>query len=267
MRFLSRLHLVTLATIWGLAGVGAAVSMMGFAVSAHAAEDSAVAPRTTTLERARGEVGDTAEQLQEAVSESATSRRPGRVFGGLIYSPIDLLIPSKFGVTLGIVENPNHTWELEYLRGTIKIPFLIEDLGEWRDEKISLIRRSYFGTNSFNISYGLTYFRFKLRLGNEVLSRVSGGQIPPGVDFLRVEGLGPNFGIGNRWSFKNGVTLAVDWATWSQPLITTKKDEAYLEYSSGNTDARDRDHIDTAVKLMQFMPRLTFFKFELGYQF
>lgn len=63
-----------------------------------------------------------------------------------------------------------------------------------------VIRRTYFG-NSFNLSYGLTYFRFRLRLGSEVLSRASGGQLPPGVDILRVESLGPNFGIGNGDEF------------------------------------------------------------------
>lgn len=239
--------------------------------SAWGAEGVSINPNSgAALEEVRRENSSAekspTETLEEAVSESQDLRRPKHLFGSFDYSPLDLLIPNKFGLTLGINEDANHSWELEYLRGTISIPFLIEDLGGFRDEKISVIRRTYFG-NSFNLSYGLTYFRFRLRLGSEVISRASGGQLPPGVDILRVESLGPNFGIGNRWTFKNGITLGVDWASWSQPLFTTKKEEAYLRASESATNPSDRNHIDTAVKLMQYMPRLTFLKLEVGYQF
>ena len=179
------------------------------------------------------------------------------------YSLMDLLIPSKIGLSIGVVKSADVTWEIEYLKGSLSVPFVVEDLGKMEDEKISLIRRSYFGGNSFNFSYGLTYFDFSLHLGDKLLNRISGGNYPS-LDLVRVQSAGFNLGIGNRWTFKKDITLGVDWISWSQPIFITKNNSSYLDYA---TNPEDRDRVDKAMKIISHFPRLAFLKFQFGVSF
>src|SRR5690606_30674611 len=142
------------------------------------------------------------------------------------YSPLDLLIPSKYGGTIGYTQNADTSWEFEYLKGSVSVPFLVDDLGKMTDERFSIIRRSYLGSNSFNISYGLTYFDFSMHLGNKLLDRVTGGGYPA-IDLVEVQSLGLNLGIGNRWIFNKNITFGVDWISWAQPFYVMKKKSAF----------------------------------------
>ena len=195
---------------------------------------------------------------------TAKSRREAsKYFGHIEYSHFDLIIPGKYGGAIGLIQNVNNTWELEYLRGSLSVPFLVKDLGSMSDERISLTRRSYFGSNSFNLYYGLTYFRFAIHLGDDLLNRVSGGTYPS-IDLIELETLGVNLGIGNRWAIDKRVTFGIDWISWFQPLVTTKRESPYLDYA---TDPDDRDNVDTALRIISYFPRLSFLKLQLGVQF
>lgn len=179
------------------------------------------------------------------------------------FAPFDLLIPSKYGVTLGVISDPGKTWEFEYLRGSISIPYLVEDLGKMTDERYSLIARSYGDGNSFNFSYGITYFDFSMHLGDQLLNKVSGGNYPA-LDLVQLQALGFNVGIGNRWSFDRNITFGIDWISWSQPVFITKKQSAFLDHAS---DPGDRDDVDKAMKLISYFPRFSFLKLQLGILF
>lgn len=183
-------------------------------------------------------------------------------FGYVNYSPLDLLVPSKLGLSFGYRSNLDSTLELEYLRGSIS-PFVLKDLGTMTDQRISLIKRNHQKGSSFHFSYGLTFFDFNLHLGDAILSRLSGGYYPS-ADLIEVQGLGFNVAMGNRWVFKNNVSFGVDWLSWAQPILTTKKDNAFLDYV---TDQNDRDNVETAVDLISYFPRLSTLKLQVGYQF
>ena len=153
------------------------------------------------------------------------------------YSPIDLLIPSKYGFTLGYINNADKTWEFEYLRGSISVPFIIEDLGKMTDERFSVIGRSYFGSNSFNFSYGISYFDFSLHLGDKLLSRVTGGNYPS-IDLVEVQSVGFNLAIGNRWSLNRNVTFGIDWISWAQPVYVLNQKSTFHKKQNTYTYAR-----------------------------
>lgn len=215
------------------------------------------------LEQAEQVVKDTSKQLTKVLSETRERREKANYFLLGNYSPIDFIIPGKYGFTLGLIRDADKTWELEYLRGSVSIPFVVQDLGQMTDERLSLIGRSYAGGNSFNVSYGLSYFDFSIHLGDKLLSRVTGGSYPS-LDFVEVESLGFNLGIGNRWTFNQNITLGVDWVSWSQPLVVTKKQSAFLDYAS---NPQDRDDVDKSMKLIAYFPRLTLLKLQLGILF
>lgn len=182
----------------------------------------------------------------------------------LIYSPIDLLIPSKIGASIGYRFGETNVFELEYLRGTIAIPFLVDDIGSFKEEKLSLLVRSFSDrSSSFNFFYGVAMVRTRLEIGNEILSRVS-GSIPAGYDVANFLSIAPVVGIGNRWKWDNGVTFTIDWASLTQPVVVVKDE---LPIFDSVTNAEDKDDLDTFKKIVSYFPRLTLFKLELGFSF
>lgn len=216
----------------------------------------------TALEKTGEIFQDTTEQATKVLNETRGRRASQDYFLLGNYSPIDLLIPSKYGVTVGLVSDADRTWEFEYLRGSISVPFIVKDLGEMSDVRLALIKRSYFGSNSFNLSYGLTYFDFSMHLGDELLNQLNGNY--PSIDLVSIEALGFNVAIGNRWTFDHNITLGIDWISWAQPVAVTNKKSAFLDSSASE---KDKDDVDTALKIISYFPRFSFLKLQLGILF
>jgi len=215
------------------------------------------------LGKTSGVIKDTTTQDSSNFTEAKTQRDKANYFVLVSYSPVDMLIPSKGGITVGLNRNADRTWELEYLRGSISVPFAVEDLGKMSDERISIISRSYFGNNSFNFSYGLSYLDFSLHLGDKLLNRVTGGSYPS-LDLVKIQSLGFNVAIGNRWIFKHDITMGIDWITWTQPVHVTKKESAFLDYASNEND---KDDVGNVIGLISYMPRFALLKLQLGILF
>lgn len=206
---------------------------------------------------------DAAKSVNTVLNETRSRRGNSNYFFLGNFSYIDLLIPGKYGASFGVISGPDKTWEVEYLRASLSVPFLIEDLGQMTDDRFSIIRRNYFGGNSFNLSYGLSYMRFSIELGDEMLQRISGG-VYPAMNLIEIESLGLNVGVGNRWTFGHDITLSVDWLAVAQPIYVTKKETKFLDYA---TDQKDRDNVSSAVSAISYMPRISFLKFQLGMLF
>ena len=233
------------------------LSLSLFLFSSHLwAEETAAAEKTTIIPV---EVISTEVATLPLLS---TPRAPYQFFGSLNYAAVDVPIVAKYGATAGFISDPNHLWELEYVTGSFGTSYFFADIGRITDTKISILRRAYFG-GSFNITYGLSYFNFSAKLGDDLMSHVSNHNYPS-LDMVEIQGWGATFGMGNTWVFRKNIVLGVDWLTISQPLYISKKDTPYLDYS---TDPSDRDHVDTAVNFISYLPRVSLFQFHLGYMF
>lgn len=180
-----------------------------------------------------------------------------------IYSPLDLFIPQKIGVSGSYIHTAQYTYEFEYLRGKIAAPSFFKDLGSMTDEKISLMARNYFARNSFNLSYGLTYFRFKVHLGSEYLQGVTASE-RANFDVLNLESVGLNIGVGNRWAVTEHISFGVDWIELYQPLIETKSETGFVDETNDNSD---RKAVEDALDYIAKFPRFTLFKVSLGATF
>jgi hypothetical protein len=210
-----------------------------------------------------------AEKIQEAtdkVQEVFTGTRLRRIqtdyFAILNYSYLDLIIPSKIGLTLGLKKSTDKTMEFEFLRGKFAVPLGITDLGSMTDDRYSFIVRSYIAENSFNVSYGISYFDYSIKLGSDLMNSVN--QSYPSVNMVKMQSLGFNLGIGNRWIIEKNITLGIDWISWSQPLISLKRESAFLDYSN---NANDRKNVDNAMKVISYFPRFAALKLQLGISF
>ncbi len=211
--------------------------------------------------------GKVAKDASAAVSKKLGETRERRENSDYLllfnYSPLDLIIPSKYGLTMGLIRDADKSWEIEYVEGSFAIPFIVDDLGKMSDKRYSLIGRSYFGGNSFNFSYGLSYFDFSLFLGDKILNQVTNSAIPA-IDLVEIQSFGVNFGLGHRWTFNRDITFGVDWISLAQPLLITKNKSAFLEHS---TNQKDKDDVENAMRVISYFPRLSFFKLQVGILF
>ncbi len=205
----------------------------------------------------------TVEKVEEAVSGSRLRRSNSKVVVLGNYSFFDLIIPSKIGLTAGYMPDTDSTWELEYLRASLSVPFLVQDIGKMTDQRLSITRRAFLGKNSFNFSYGLTYFNYSIKIGNEILSRLN-PSYPGGLDLVSLQGVGFNIGFGNRWTIQKNITVGVDWLTLSQPIILTGKKSGILDYINNDND---RKNVSGAIRIASYFPRLAAIKFQLGIMF
>lgn len=215
------------------------------------------------VEKTKENLIETKEQVVEYTSISRQKRAEYAYYLQLNYAPMDLIIPSKMGATLGSQKDIDNSYEIEILRGTLAFPFIVEDLGKMTDFKYSLLFRSYSGRESFNFSYGVTYFDFTVELGDKLLNKLTGGFIPA-VDLIKIQSLGFHLGVGNRWNFGKNFSFGVDWITWSQPLFVTKREAPYLDYV---TDEDAKKSVNDAISLISYLPRFSLFKLQLAYMF
>lgn len=217
----------------------------------------------TLLDKAGDLYQDTKAQVLGAFEDNKTRRAAFHYFGLFNFSQLDLIIPGKMGLSLGSHQNDNKSWEFEYLESSIGIPMLITDLGSMSDKRISFIKRSFLGTETFNMSYGLSYFIFDARLGNKYLNQLTGSNLID-VSLIDIQSFGFNIGIGNRWSFKNKMVFAIDWISWAQPVFITKRKTPFLDYATNEQDKKD---IEDSTKLIAYIPRLTLLKLQFGILF
>lgn len=178
------------------------------------------------------------------------------------YSFLDFPVPSKYGFTAGVVTGPFQTWELEYMRGSWSAPGNFRNLGSVSDVRAGVISRTYFG-DSFHMSYGITYFDFNAVIGDELMSRISGGNVAK-IDALKVQAFGLNLGIGNMWVLKYDIMLGIDWISWAQPLVISKRRSDFLDYTTNENDKRN---VEDTIKVISYLPRFSLLNVHVGMLF
>lgn len=178
------------------------------------------------------------------------------------YAPIDFPIPSKIGITAGLVKSQYQTWELEYMRGSLSVPGGFRDLGSITDTRVGLIGRTFFG-DSLHIAYGVSYFDFNATVGDALMNSLSGGTYP-NIDAMTVQGFGFNVGFGNTWVIQRDITIGVDWLTWAQPLFVTKRSSDYVNYT---TSENDKKNVEDTMKVVSYLPRFAAVNIHVGMLF
>lgn len=180
----------------------------------------------------------------------------------LNYSLVDFPIPSKMGLTVGMIKTPTQTWEVEFMRGSLSVPGGFRDLASVTDTRVGVIGRTYF-SETFHMSYGVTYFDFSATLGDALMNNLSNGTYP-NVDMLALQGFGANVGIGNTWTINNKYTIGVDWLTLAQPLVITKKSFDYVNYA---TNENDKKNVEDTMTVISYLPRLAAVSVHFGMLF
>ncbi len=205
-------------------------------------------------------------QIEDKTNESADRRSNYNwgIYGH--YAPIDLLIPSKKGVSFHwTTADGFEQYEAQYLKGSLSVPMLITDLGKIQDERISFLKRNFKEQSNFNWYWGISYISFDATIGPDFLNWLIPGNVIPNIDLIDIRSIGIDFGVGHSWYFKTNFSLGIDWFSISQPIYVIKKEAPYLEAQTTSTDEKDK--IRKAVDTISYFPRLSFLKISLGYNF
>ncbi|MEZ0392448.1 MAG: hypothetical protein ACAH59_09545 [Pseudobdellovibrionaceae bacterium] len=181
--------------------------------------------------------------------------------GSLHLSPFSTWLPMKYGLALGAVLNENWTIEGEYTQKTISASVSSVDFGEVKDKRYGIQSRWYPGSNSFHFIMGLYKSEFSAEVGNSILDNI--GTMPSST-LIKIESIGPQLGLANRWQWTNGIHFGVDWFVMYVPLFNQKIDDAILD-SVNNSD--DQDDLDKAIAVISKIPQFDVLKLQLGYSF
>lgn len=200
--------------------------------------------------------------VEKSVEDTRFRRGLTNYFVLVNFAPFDILLPNKLGLSMGLKRDASRTLEIEYLRGHYSLPFVVDNLGSMTDDRISLIARHYAKENSLNFSYGISYFNYSLRLGSKLLQNVN--KSLAAVDLVKMQSLGFNLGVGNRWIIRKNITLGVDWFSWSQPVITISRQDAFLDHSKSSDD---RGAVGDLLRIVSYFPRFSAIKIQLGISF
>lgn len=224
----------------------------------------------TLLDRVRGYGNDVfqggkeaADTVSRTLDETRFYRAKSKWTLSGKYSPFETWIPSKYGASLAYTPSVESTWELEYMRGSIPLKFFVIDIGEMVEQKFSLVYRSYSDRNSFHFFGGAFYHSFKARLGNTYLSLVPNSPVQ-GIDLVQIRTWGVVGGVGNRWQFKSGWGIGVDWFTIAIPLKTIQADAPYITTA---TNGSKREDVQDVFDVIRKVPTFAFFKVQFGYSF
>jgi hypothetical protein len=199
--------------------------------------------------------------------DSRTSRinRSRSQWAALVqYSYADLLVLSKWGATGIYQDSDNLSCELEYSQGAYSIPFFVDDLGAFEEQRLNFSRRTFLNTNSFSLFANLMVQRVELRFGNRWLKSAMPELPIPEIDPISVTTLGAGVGIGNRWILDSGLTIGFDWFSYMQPLTTLTSKTATFDRI---TNESARNTAKDVFSIMNYFPRFSVLKFGLGWSF
>ena len=178
---------------------------------------------------------------------------------GVSWGLMSMWLPSKLGVNLSYNFSERKTITAEYQSQSIKFPVFSIDLGGIRESKYGVILKSFGDSQSFYLSYGLMKYDFRASLS---LSMFPGASVPiaPLFDF---GSFGFQFGLGNQFTWENGLSLGIDWfSIYFHSFGKTKNTEIF-----NYMNASDRDKANTTIDLIYNIPIFEILKIQLSYAF
>lgn len=193
----------------------------------------------------------------EKKRRSADNRRAANHSLMVGYQFLTTWLPGKFAANYTYIHSERWSWDLEFATASIDTPITGVDLGEISEKRYSIMARRYVG-NSFHFIFGGIYQDFSARASGKIISQ--------GVDVATfgAESAGATLGIGNRWQWKNGFTLGVDWLRINVPLYTTKVENDILDDIDNKSDSED---VKKVIRAFNRIPTFVVFGLNLGYSF
>lgn len=196
----------------------------------------------------------------ETTPTSLVLRANSTYWFSLSYSPMDIFVPNKIGLSIGYSLQDGDRVEIEIMKARFS-PLISSQLGTFNDQRTSINFRSFSGRNSFNYLYGLSLVHTDLEFGHKLANKII-GTYPYGKAF-EIESLGFHVALSNEWIFtaKYKIPIRIDWIGVTQPFWSLKQEAPILDYLN---DTATRETIKTTLSLAKWTPRFYFLKIQAG---
>jgi hypothetical protein len=192
------------------------------------------------------------------VRSSKQLRYTKPVGAGISWAPVSMWMPSKIGGSVSYNFSDKRTIVGQFESASIKVPTFKIDLGGIRESKYGVVLKSFGDSNSFYLSYGLLRYSFNASL-NLSLFPVS----VPIAPVFDINSFGFQFGMGNQWSWENGLSLGIDWFSIYFHSFGKSKNTEIFGYMNQN----DRDNANALVDAIYNIPLIEVLKIQLMYGF
>lgn len=178
------------------------------------------------------------------------------------YGVYNWMVGGKKGVQLGYIPSAKWTLQVDYFKGEYGLKQYRLNLFGISERLILLQARRYFG-GTFNVVFGFGEREYAIELGDRIMRYVPASS-QYDEKLLSVKNYVVDFGVGNRWQWKNGITLGADWVAIEYPIGQSR-------ISSGVIDAieheKTRRDVKRVIGVMRYMPTITVAKLNFGYTF
>ncbi|MEQ1879291.1 MAG: hypothetical protein ABL958_21830, partial [Bdellovibrionia bacterium] len=116
----------------------------------------------------------------------------------------------------------------------------------------------------FYLLTGLGYQSTSVTLGDETLAKYSNGNLPSEYKVLSIDAIVASFGLGNRWTWENGVTVGIDWAVVHVPVARTRVQAEFLDIAEKSEEGKK---VATAFGYLSRVPTVALLNLGLGFNF
>jgi hypothetical protein len=178
------------------------------------------------------------------------------------YGLYSFMVGGKKGVQLAYIPNKKWTLQLDYFSGDFGLKKFNMNLFSVKERTILMQARRYFG-GTFNVVFGVGEREYTVELGDRIMRYVPAESRYDG-NLLSVKNYVVDFGVGNRWQWKNGITVGADWIAIEYPISQSRIHSGPLERIEHDKTRRD---VKRAIGYMQYMPTVTVAKLNFGYTF
>lgn len=179
------------------------------------------------------------------------------------FSYLDLWVPGKLGLSAGYRWDMSNMIEINYLNGSLSGGTFGIDLGRIVETRASLVWRRFPSQRAYNYFFGINYNDLELVIGEVALASVAAAN-PEDYELLKLTTMGLSAGLGHRWVFSSGFTLAVDWLQVHVPLTTLTENAPFRD---ATTDPDRRKEADDLIRYVKNFPRIAALKLQLGISF
>lgn len=179
------------------------------------------------------------------------------------YSYVDLWVPGKFGVLVGYALNEKSWVEFDYARANFSTGWVGIDLGRVVEQRAVVQWRYFPNSGRFNYFLGANYNHLEVTLGDSALNTVTALDTSE-YELMQLSSLGISAGLGHRWVFGSGFTVAVDWLHVHVPVFGLREDAPFRD---ATTDPVRRSEADDLIRFVQRFPRIAALKLQLGIRF
>jgi len=178
------------------------------------------------------------------------------------YGIYSFLVPGKKGAQLNWIKSATSSWELDYYSGSYGLEKFGLNLLSFSERVVLLKYRKYW-KSTFNLGTGIGERRYSFEFGSRLLEKIPRDVISD-ENLVQLTRYVFDISLGNRWHFKKGLVVSIDWLDLALPFGPAREEAGILDHFKDESDRRDAKKV---IDFLNNLPTVSVLKLGLGYAF